>query len=107
MSCPSGHAITPRPVRRAASRAVHERLARAHGRWLRGEVCAACREPLTLPVRRTGQTITVVAEVTPVHTIHLDLPMVRCGSCGHDQVPSRSHADVAAVVTALYEPDAR
>jgi hypothetical protein len=104
VTCPAGHRTTPPPVRQAAGQAVEEQVARARSRWRRRDVCAACRAPLTLPARRTGRTTTVVTEVAPVHTIHLDLPMVRCGDCGQDQVPSRSQDDVARVIAALYEP---
>jgi len=106
VTCAAGHRVTPPPVRAAARRAVADQVPRARQRWRRGDACAACRTPLTLPARRSRRTATVVSEVAPVHTIHLDLPMVRCGECGHDQVPSRSQDDVDRVVTALYEPPA-
>ncbi len=103
VTCPAGHRETPPSVPASAHRAVADQVSRARRRWRRSDACAACRAPLTLPARRSRRTATVVSEVAPVQTIHLDLPMVRCGDCGHDQVPARSADDVDRVVLALYE----
>lgn len=107
VGCPSEHEHSPASGPSAASAAVAERLDLARARRLRGDACRHCGEGLTLPVRRTRRSVTVTHPELAVHTLHLDVPMVRCGGCGHDQVPSRSHRDLHALVVALYaEPEA-
>lgn len=108
--CPVHHDRCPANAPATASAAVEQRLNLARARRFRGDACRHCGEGLTLPVRRTRRSVTVADADLPAHTLHLDVPMVRCGACGHDQVPSRSHADLFAVVTASYaaphhEPD--
>jgi hypothetical protein len=80
-------------------------LPRARRRRLRGDACTACGAEMTMPVRRTERGVTVdgVADL-PALTLRFDLPMSRCPACAFDQVPSRSQADLHAVVTALSAP---
>lgn len=84
--------------------AVDAAVLRARSRLLRSDVCRSCGAGLTMPVRRTTRSATVEAPGLPIATITLDLPMTRCGSCGLDQVPSRSHEDLTVVIPALFAP---
>jgi len=104
--CPSHHDRSPAEGPQAATTAVERRLDLARARRFRGDACRHCGEGLTLPVRRTRRSVTITDGELPAHTLHLDVPMVRCGACGQDQVPSRSQADLLAVTTAVYaEPE--
>jgi hypothetical protein len=100
--CPAGHASSPASGSLAAWDAIEERLDLARARRLRGDVCRHCGESLTLPVRRTRRSVTIADPELAVHTLHLDVPMVRCGGCGRDQVPSRSQHDLSALAAAVY-----
>jgi hypothetical protein len=102
--CPDDHGATPAEVVGAAMEAVDTSVERARSRLLRSEVCRACGTALTMPVRRTARTVTVEDRRMPIVTLHLDLPMTRCGECGVDQVPSRSHEDLTVVIPALFAP---
>ncbi len=102
VECPSGHDRAPASGPSAASAAIEERLDLARTRRFRGDVCRYCGASLTLPVRRTRRSVTVTHPELAVHTLHLDVPMVRCGDCGRDQVPSRSQQDLHALVAAVY-----
>lgn len=102
--CPLGHRSSAAEVAETANRMVRDALLHARRSRLRGDRCATCREPLTLPARRTGRSVTIAGSAVAVHTLHLDVPVIRCGECGQDQVPTRSHADLAAAVAAAYEP---
>ncbi len=104
LACPAGHDHSPAAVVAGGVHAVAEQLPRGRARLLRATVCTHCGERLELPVRRTRRTVTVVEEGVPVHTLHLDVPMTRCGACGLDQVPERSQDDVDAAVRAAYAP---
>jgi len=108
--CPDGHDATPADVVGAAMDAVDAAVPRARSRLLRAEVCRSCGSALSMPVRRTARTVTVEDPRMPIVTLHLDLPMTRCGECGVDQVPSRSHEDLTVVIPALFaspeQPDA-
>lgn len=101
--CPSQHDRSPASGPPAAVAAVEERLDLARSRRFRGDACRHCGDGLTLPVRRTRRSVTVTEPELGAHTLHLDVPMVRCASCGHDQVPSRSRDDLIATATAVYE----
>lgn len=105
VACPAGHDATPAELVGAAMEATDDQVARARGRVLRGDACRTCGTPASMPVRRTARTVTVEPPLGPVLTLHLDLPMTRCGGCGTDQVPSRSHEDLTVVVPALFAPD--
>ena len=103
--CASDH-VRPAPGAAAAALgAVDAQLPQAHRRWRRGDACASCRAALDLPVRRTRRSVTVEAAGLAVHTLHLDVPMTRCGDCGTDQVPTRSRPDLQGVVDAAYRPE--
>lgn len=102
VGCPSGHDRAPASGAQAASAAIEERLDVARARRFRGDACRYCGEGLTLPVRRTRRSVTVTHPELAAHTLHLDVPMVRCGACGRDQVPSRSQPDLVALVAAVY-----
>ncbi|MFP4312327.1 MAG: hypothetical protein ACLFS9_10170 [Nitriliruptoraceae bacterium] len=91
----------------AAEATARDRLPRARRCRLRRTCCAGCGTVLDLPVRRGRRSLTVAAAGLPVHTIHLDLPLTRCPSCGLDQVPWRSQEDLDAVLQAVYTPDGR
>jgi hypothetical protein len=107
VECPAGHELSPASGPSAAARAIGERLDLARARRIRGDACLHCGESLTLPVRRTHRSVTVTDPELAVHTLHLDVPMVRCGGCGRDQVPSRSQRDLHALAAAVYvAPDA-
>jgi hypothetical protein len=102
--CPDDHDATPAHLVGAAMEAVDASVERARSRLLRSDVCRACGSDLRMPVRRTARTVTVEDPRMPIVTLHLDLPMTRCGECGVDQVPSRSHEDLTVVVPALFAP---
>lgn len=104
VACPDDHGASPPEVVGAAMEALDEAVARARSRVLRADVCRSCKTVLSMPVRRTTRTVTVEAPTTPIVTLHLDLPMTRCGECGLDQVPSRSHEDLTVVIPALFAP---
>lgn len=104
VACAAGHDHAPAGASEQGLAAVAEQLPRCRVRRLRGERCAHCSRRLDLPVRRTRRTVTVVTDDLPVHTLHLDVPMVRCADCGLDQLPGRSHADLTAAVRATYAP---
>ena len=105
IACPSDHDRSPDMVVDAGEQAARAQLPRSREKLLRGSRCASCGARLTLPVRRTRRTVTVTGGGVPVHTLHLDVPMTRCGECAWDQVPARSHADVDRAVRAAYLPD--
>jgi hypothetical protein len=102
LACVSGHEHAPANGPSAAWEAIEERLDLARTRRLRGDACRYCGESLTLPVRRTRRSVTITDPDLAVHTLHLDVPMVRCGGCGRDQVPSRSQQDLRALAAAVY-----
>ena len=102
VACPSGHHRSPASGPQAAAAAIEERLDHALARRFRGDACRHCGEGLTLPVRRTHRSVTVTHSELAAHTLHVDVPMVRCGGCGRDQVPSRSHHDLVALAAAVY-----
>ncbi len=103
--CPSDHVRAAPGAPAAAATAVEAQLPQARRRWRRGDACASCNAALDLPVRRTRRSITVAETGLAVHTLHLDVPMTRCGDCGTDQLPTRSHSDLHGVVAAAYRPD--
>ena len=105
VACPQGHQLSPPEVVGAAMAAVDTAVLRARSRVLRSDVCRSCRAGLTMPVRRTTRSVTVEGAELPIATITLDLPMTRCGSCGLDQVPSRSHEDLTVAIPALFAQD--
>lgn len=82
--------------------AVDAAIPRAKGRLLRPDACTHCKDALTMPVRRSERVVTVDAAEGPVFTLRFDLPLVRCGSCGLDQLPTRSQEDLTVVVPALF-----
>jgi hypothetical protein len=102
VDCAARHGITPPELVGEAMAAVDAAVPRARARLLRTDVCLDCRDPLTMPVRRAERAVTVEPTDGPVTTIHLDVPLTRCGSCGRDQVPSRSHEDLTVVIPALF-----
>lgn len=102
VACPHQHEATPTACSGAAMEAAEASLPRARARWRRDDRCRGCGEPLRMPVRRTQRSLTVAIEAHPPATIHLDLPMTRCGGCGLDQVPSRSQEDLVVVIPALF-----
>lgn len=104
VACPDGHDATPAELVGATMEAVGAAIPRARGRILRADACAGCRAPLHMPARRTTRTVTVEPAEGPVMTAHLDLPMVRCGECATDQLPSRSQEDLTVVVPAMFQP---
>ncbi len=53
----------------------------------RSRHCGDCDGPLDLPMRATSRSLTVAPEGTAPFTVTLDLPVVRCGECGRDNVP--------------------
>jgi hypothetical protein len=105
LACPQGHlqAVPGGPA--AALSAVGLQLPQARGRWRRGDACATCKAALDLPVRRTRRSVTITDPGLAVHTLHLDVPMTRCGDCGTDQLPTRSWSDLQEVVAAVYRSD--
>lgn len=103
--CPAGHVHPVAAAAAAGEAAVEEQLLKARRRWRRPDACAHCHEALTLPVRRTGRSITVADPELGVHTLHLDVPMTRCGACASAQLPTRSHRDLTAVLVAAYAGD--
>ena len=105
LACPQGHLRSAPGVPAAALSAVETQLPQARGRWRRGETCVTCRAALDLPVRRTRRAVTVTGAGLPVHTLHLDVPMTRCGTCGTDQLPTRSRRDLQELVAAVYRAD--
>jgi hypothetical protein len=102
VDCSGQHGLTPPAIVGEAMAAVDAAVPRARARLLRGDACLDCREALTMPVRRSERAVTVEPANGPVTTLHLDVPLTRCGSCGRDQVPSRSHEDLTVVVPALF-----
>ena len=104
VACPEGHQLSPPEVVGAAMEAVDAAVLRARSRLLRSDVCRSCSAVLTMPVRRTTRSVTTEGRGLPIATITLDLPMTRCGSCGLDQVPSRSHEDLTVIIPALFAP---
>jgi hypothetical protein len=107
LSCPAAHRAPP-PVGAAVADEVARRLPQARRRALsRTDRCGSCDAPLTMPVRRTERSVSVTdVPGLPVTTVMLDLPATRCPECTTDQVPTRSTADVRAVVIALFASDA-
>jgi len=105
LTCPQDHVRTAPGAPAAALSAVETQLPQARGRWRRGDACATCKAALDLPVRRTRRSVTVTEAGLAVHTLHLDVPMTRCGDCGTDQLPTRSRSDLQGVVAAAYRPD--
>lgn len=90
--------------RRAVTDAVDEQLPTADGHWLRADTCSRCGAALTMPARRTRQSVTAVlrAGTTPA-TLTFDLPRTRCPECAADLVPVGAAADVTAAVETLWE----
>ena len=105
IACPSDHDRSPDAAVEAGQQAARAQLPRSQEKLLRGSRCVSCGARLTLPVRRTRRTVTVTGDGVPVHTLHLDVPMTRCGECAWDQVPGRSHDDVDDAVRAAYLTD--
>ena len=106
VACPDGHGH-PLDLTAAAQAACREHLPHARQRRLRrSDDCGRCGEALAMPVRRTERAVTVVADQAPITTLRFDLPSTRCTGCGAEQVPVRSQADLAAVIAALFAPDA-
>jgi hypothetical protein len=110
--CPSGHvaeALADEAVVDTVVEEVRAAVPHARARRLRGgELCTACGQRLTMPVRRTAWPVPVdrPGGVPTVVTLHLDVPATRCPDCGVDHVPGRSQADVeAAVRGVLRRPD--
>lgn len=104
LACAQAHDHSPEGAIEQGMAAVDAQLPRCRVRRLRGDGCSNCSTRLDLPVRRTRRTVTIAVDDLPVHTLHLDVPMTRCADCGLDQVPGRSHEDLAAAVRAAYAP---
>lgn len=102
VACAPNHGASPPELVGAAMEATDAVVARARSRVLRADVCVSCGEVLAMPVRRAATSVSVTTEHLPVVTIHLDVPMTRCGGCGLDQVPSRSQEDLTVVIPALF-----
>lgn len=70
----------------------------------RPQRCGACREPLTMPGRRTTRSVTVAGVDGPPFTVTLDLPLLRCTECAAENLPREVWPDVeAATLAALRE----
>lgn len=100
LSCPEGHERRPAEPERVA--VVIEDLrggllvsARSKLPW-RAERCGACREPLTMPGRRTTRSVTVTSTEDDAFTVTLDVPMLRCTECAGDNLPRGAWPDVEA-----------
>jgi hypothetical protein len=102
VDCGAQHGVSPPAIISEAMAGVDAAVPRARARLLRADACLDCGEVLTMPVRRAERVVTVEPVDGPVTTIHLDVPLTRCGSCGRDQVPSRSHEDLTVVIPALF-----
>lgn len=100
--CPCGHLEVAAALTAAAHATAGEVLPIARHRPLRGETCRSCRQPLTMPARRTVRAVTLTPEGLPVTTLRFDLPLRRCPACGMDQVPHGARHDVTQALTALF-----
>jgi len=70
--------------------------------------CAACLEPLVLPLRATSRSVTVEPPLGTPFTVTLDLPLSRCPECGDDNVPSElATAVLTATLAAVGVPVSR
>jgi hypothetical protein len=80
----------------AIGRAIGQIVIGAFDRQRRERIarCGACAERLDLPMRATTRAVTIEAEDEPPFTLTLQLPMVRCGGCGCDNVPPEIGPDV-------------
>lgn len=103
--CPEGHGgeVVAGDHRAAVRAAVAEGLPTAGRGWLGlgADRCAGCGERLTMPARRTRQSVTAVFDDdAPPATITFDLPRTRCPACAVDQVPAAHAAEVTAALAA-------
>ena len=101
--CDCGFVQVPTTLGRAARTAASETLPVARHSLLRPDRCRECRQPLTMPTRRTVRGVTVTPDDLPVVTLRFDLPMTRCAACGMDQLPARARADVDVALAALLQ----
>lgn len=106
LSTCSEHPGTPIGLGEAARRASGEQLVFARRRRRGAAACRNCRATLDLPGRRTVRMVTVVSEPAPVHTLRLDLPMMRCPGCATDQLPWQVRGDLTAAIDAAYQTPA-
>jgi hypothetical protein len=81
------HAAGGRAARDAVLAAVDDRLTFAQ-RQRRTLHCGACSATLDLPMRATTRSLTVEPPDGAPFTLTLALPLVRCGGCGVDNVPT-------------------
>lgn len=98
-SCDCGHDAVL-DAADAVTAVFQERLPIAATRWLRKPACAVCRSKLTLPARWTQVPVTV--EQPLLFTVTLDVPAVRCPSCGRDQLPRYARTDCDAAIRGLF-----
>jgi hypothetical protein len=77
-----------------AVRSAVEQGLRFAVRERRADRCGACGEALDLPMRASTRSVTVEPADAPPFTVTFSLPLVRCGDCATDNVPSALRAGV-------------
>ena len=93
--CPACGSADDRPASLtvAVRDAIAERLVGGVGRTGAAR-CGACGSGLDLPMRATTRALTVVVGTGAPFTVTVELPLVRCGGCGVDNVPPELVAEV-------------
>jgi hypothetical protein len=82
-ACP----VPQRDLARAIDGAIDARMLLATGRT-RSPRCGGCTAALDLPMRSTVRSLTIEPDGSAPFTLTFALPVVRCGDCGHDNVPT-------------------
>jgi hypothetical protein len=93
LRCTPGCRAPDEALTLALQRAISAGLLSAVGR-ARPQRCGDCSAPLELPMRATTRAITVEPDGLAPFTVTLSLPVIRCGECGRDNVPSELTATV-------------
>lgn len=104
-TCGAGHVhLLPDRAAHHAGTGVRERfvVARTRGLLRRRERCGDCGDELILPPRQSDRPAPLDVGGR-VLTILVESPMVRCPSCGRDQLPAAVGPTVDALVAAAVE----
>lgn len=70
----------------------------------RPQRCHACGADLTMPGFRSERPVTVTHAGLEVHTLRLDVPLLRCTECAVENLPREAWEDAAAALTAALSP---
>jgi hypothetical protein len=108
MVCPEGHEEGRPDVGyiEAVTEQAREQVVPARRPVLpwRPQRCHACGADLTMPGFRSERPVTVSAEGLEVHTLRLDVPLLRCTECAVENLPREAWDDAAAALAAALSP---